>query len=119
MAHPLDGLYDGLAIFILSTGTSLRRFDFTRLDGRVTIGINRVIEHYQPTILHLLDKTAHRSHAAALSGYDGLIIAAGDTDGKPGVVWRTRRVAKDARREAGHLAATARREARLAKAKVT
>ena len=35
----------------------------------------------------------------------GLIIAAGDTEGQPGVVWRTRRVAKDARREARHLAA--------------
>ena len=30
----------------------------------------------------------------------GLIIAAGDTDGKPGVAWRARRAAKDARREA-------------------
>lgn len=49
----------------------------------------------------------------------GLVIAAGDTDGKPGVAWRTRRVAKDARREAKHLAATARREARLAKAQLT
>jgi len=49
----------------------------------------------------------------------GLIIAAGDTEGQPGVLWRTRRAAKDARREAKHLAATARREARLARAKVT
>lgn len=49
----------------------------------------------------------------------GLLIASGDTEGQPGVVWRTRRAAKDARREAKHLAATARREARLAKAKVT
>jgi uncharacterized membrane protein YphA (DoxX/SURF4 family) len=49
----------------------------------------------------------------------GLVIASGDTEGQPGVVWRTRRAAKDARREARHLAATARREARLAKAKVT
>ncbi len=39
----------------------------------------------------------------------GLIIAAGDTDGKPGVAWRTRRVAKDARREAKHLAGAARK----------
>jgi len=38
----------------------------------------------------------------------GLIIAAGDTDGRPGVAWRTRHAAKDARREA-----------RLIKAKVT
>ncbi|GAW50645.1 MULTISPECIES: DoxX family protein [unclassified Nocardioides] len=48
----------------------------------------------------------------------GLIIAAGDTDGKPGVAWRTRRVAKDARREAKRLAHDARREARLAAARI-
>jgi uncharacterized membrane protein YphA (DoxX/SURF4 family) len=49
----------------------------------------------------------------------GLIIAAGDTEGQPGVVWRTRRAARDARREARHIARTARREAALAKARVT
>ncbi len=48
----------------------------------------------------------------------GLVIAAGDTDGKPGVAWRTRHAAKDARRQAKHIAAAARQEARLAKAKV-
>jgi putative oxidoreductase len=49
----------------------------------------------------------------------GLIIASGDTEGRPGVLWRTRRAAKDARREARHLARSARREAALAKAKVS
>ncbi|MEJ7833278.1 MAG: DoxX family protein [Nocardioides sp.] len=49
----------------------------------------------------------------------GLLIAAGDTDGKPGVAWRARRVAKDARREAKHLAGAARREAKLAKAQLS
>lgn len=49
----------------------------------------------------------------------GLLIAAGDTEGKPGVAWRTRRAAKDARREARHLATSARREAKLAKAQLT
>jgi uncharacterized membrane protein YphA (DoxX/SURF4 family) len=34
----------------------------------------------------------------------GLIIAAGDTEGEPGVAWRARRAAKDARREAKKLA---------------
>jgi putative oxidoreductase len=48
-----------------------------------------------------------------------LVIAAGDTEGKPGVAWRARRAAKDARREARHLAAAARREAKLAKAQLT
>jgi len=49
----------------------------------------------------------------------GLLIAAGDTDGKPGMAWRARRAAKDARREATHLAGSARREAKLAKAQLT
>ena len=48
----------------------------------------------------------------------GLLIAAGDTEGRPGVAWRAQRAARDARREAKHLAAAARREAKLAKAKV-
>ena len=49
----------------------------------------------------------------------GLLITAGDTEGQPGVVWRTRRAAKDARREARQLARGARREAALAKARLT
>jgi putative oxidoreductase len=49
----------------------------------------------------------------------GLIIAGVDTEGRPGVAWRARRAAQDARREAHHLAATARREAKLAAAKVS
>lgn len=48
----------------------------------------------------------------------GLIIASGDTEGQPGVAWRARRAAKDARREARRLAHDARREARLAASRV-
>lgn len=40
-----------------------------------------------------------------VSTLGGLLIAAGDTDGKPGVAWRTRHLAKDARREAKRVAA--------------
>jgi putative oxidoreductase len=54
-----------------------------------------------------------------LSVMGGLIIAAGDTEGKPGVAWRTRRVAKDARREAKRLAHDARRETKLARARIS
>ena len=49
----------------------------------------------------------------------GLLIAAGDTEGRPGLAWRARRAARDARREARHLASAARREAKLAKAQLT
>ena len=48
----------------------------------------------------------------------GLIIAAGDTDGKPGVAWRARHGVTDARREAKRLAHDARREAKLARARI-
>ena len=48
----------------------------------------------------------------------GLIIAAGDTNGKPGVAWRARRAARDARREATRLAHDARRETKLARARL-
>ena len=75
MTHKLDKLYEGLPIFVISTGTSLRGFDFSRLNGQITIGINRVIEHYQPSILHFIDRTAHKTHAEALRNYNGMIIA--------------------------------------------
>ncbi len=55
----------------------------------------------------------------------GLLIAAVDTEGRPGLPWRTRRAAKDAargariaRKEARHLARAARREAKIARLEV-
>ncbi|CAN5409672.1 DoxX family protein [soil metagenome] len=46
-------------------------------------------------------KKTHQLHFFKnLSMLGGAIIAAGDTDGKPGVAWRAKRAAKDARREA-------------------
>jgi putative oxidoreductase len=49
----------------------------------------------------------------------GLMLASVDTEGQPGLAWRTRRAAKDARREARHLASSARREAKLARAQLS
>jgi len=64
-------------------------------------------------------KGAQRIHFFKnVSMLGGLLIAAGDTDGKPGVAWRARRAAKDVRRETGRLAHDARREARLAAASI-
>ena len=48
----------------------------------------------------------------------GLIIAAGDTEGRPGVAWRARHGVRGARREAKRLAHDARREAKLARARI-
>ncbi|HSK26837.1 MAG TPA: DoxX family membrane protein [Jiangellales bacterium] len=51
-----------------------------------------------------------REFLAGVALCGGLLIAAVDTEGRPGIPWRARRAAKDARRAAR----TARREARLA-----
>jgi hypothetical protein len=83
VAHKLDNLYEGLPIYVVSTGTSLRGFDFARLNGKITIGINRVVQHYHPSILHLVDLTARFTLAEAIRNYNGMIIAgrgAGPTD---------------------------------------
>jgi hypothetical protein len=49
----------------------------------------------------------------------GLMLAAVDTEGKPGVAWRARRAAADVRREARVLAKDARHQAKLARAQLT
>jgi len=49
----------------------------------------------------------------------GLLLAAVDTEGRPGLAWRARRAAADVRRETRHVAMQARREAKLARAQLT
>jgi len=49
-----------------------------------------------------------------LSILGGLLLAAVDTDGKPGMAWRAKHAATDVKREAQHVRATARREAKHA-----
>jgi uncharacterized membrane protein YphA (DoxX/SURF4 family) len=48
----------------------------------------------------------------------GLLLAAVDTEGQPGLAWRARRAAADVRREARRVARDARREAKLARAQL-
>lgn len=49
----------------------------------------------------------------------GVLLAAVDTDGRPGVAWRVRHAAGDVRRETRRLAREAKREAKLARAQLT
>jgi putative oxidoreductase len=69
------------------------------------------------------DKTARAGQRIQffknVSMMGGLLLAGVDTEGKPGVVWRARRAARDVRREARQLAKQARTESRLAKAHLT
>lgn len=52
--------------------------------------------------------------AKNMSLLGGLVIAANDTNGRPGAAWLARRALDDARREAAHAAGTAKLEARIA-----
>lgn len=54
----------------------------------------------------------HAARSASLAG--GLLLASVDTEGRPGLAWRARRAARDARREAKHLTKEAGLEAKLA-----
>jgi putative oxidoreductase len=54
-----------------------------------------------------------------ISMLGGLLLAAVDTEGKPGVAWRARRAGRDVRREARQLGRQAHAEARIAKAHLT
>ena len=54
-----------------------------------------------------------------LSMLGGLLVATVDTEGKPGVAWRTRHAVTDVRREARHLRKGAAAQARLAAKSVT
>lgn len=49
-----------------------------------------------------------------VSMFGGLVLAAVDTDGRPGVAWRARHAATDVRRSARHLRKEAKLEAKLA-----
>ena len=61
------------------------------------------------------EKAAHRTQFlknVAIIG--GALLAAVDTDGKPGLAWRARNAKHTTRREARHAARSARREAKIA-----
>jgi len=55
---------------------------------------------------------SHKARSASLVG--GLVLASVDTEGRPGLAWRARRAAADARRQAKHLTKEAKLEAKLA-----
>ena len=65
-------------------------------------------------------KSAQRVHFFKnVSMFGGLLLAAVDTEGKPGLAWRANHATQTARKESRRLIRTARREAKLAKAQLT
>jgi hypothetical protein len=54
-----EGSWKGRSCFMIGGGPSLKDFDPSLLDGRLTIGINPpVLERFNPTILYLMDLRA-------------------------------------------------------------
>jgi putative oxidoreductase len=65
-------------------------------------------------------KAAQRVHFFKnVSMLGGLLVAAVDTEGQPGLAWRASHATQSARKESRRLIRTARREAKLAKAQLT
>ena len=61
------------------------------------------------------ERATHRTQFLKNVGLiGGALLAAVDTDGKPGLAWRARNAGKVTRREARHAAKTAKREAKIA-----
>jgi uncharacterized membrane protein YphA (DoxX/SURF4 family) len=113
----INGAAQVVAGLALATGRAPRLSSATLALTLVptTFAGHRFWEHQDPAA-----RAQQRVHFFKnVSMLGGLIIASGDTEGQPGLAWRARRAAKDARREARQLTRGARREAMLAKARIS
>jgi len=63
-----DNSWEGKDCYIIGGGPSLENFKWSLLRGKLTIGINRVFEKFDPTIIFSMD-TSYLRHI--LSGYYG------------------------------------------------
>jgi putative oxidoreductase len=102
-----------LAALALATGRAPRLSAFTLAATLVptTAAGHRFWEETDPET-----KANQRTHFFKnVSMLGGLMIAAVDTEGRPGLAWRAKRAAKDVRREAKHVRKAASREAKLAR----
>jgi hypothetical protein len=52
-----DGQWEGKQCFLIGGGESLKGFDFSKLEGELTIGINRAFEAFTPSIWYSMDRT--------------------------------------------------------------
>lgn len=68
----LSGSWHGRPCFVVGGGPSLRHFDFKRLDGALTIGVNRAYEFFSPTALLAIDVRFYEDVLAAKYGEDAL-----------------------------------------------
>jgi putative oxidoreductase len=108
----INGVTQVVGGLMLATGR-MPRFAALALAGSLvptTAARHRYWEEADPNVR--ADEKAHFFKNASMMG--GLLLAAVDTEGRPGVAWRTKRAFGDARREAKHLRREARSQARIA-----
>lgn len=55
-----SGSWAGRSCYVVGGGPSLRGFDFERIQGKLSIGVNRAYEYCDPTILLALDARFYR-----------------------------------------------------------
>ena len=58
----LIGQNSGQDIFVVGTGTSLRGFDFSQLEGRITIALNNAVDFFVPTYFLFSDHPLWRRY---------------------------------------------------------
>ena len=62
--------------YVIGAGTSLKGFDFSKLDNKFTIGINHVIEHYDNINCHIFgDTTFIKTTTYDMTKFKGHIFA--------------------------------------------
>lgn len=81
--NQINGMRNGKSVYILGSGSSLKGFDFSRLDNKFTIAINHTIEHYNASALIFGDKKFVKTTTFDLDSYEGLIFASEDANYNP------------------------------------
>jgi putative oxidoreductase len=108
----INGVTQIVSGLMLATGRMPRMAALTLAGTLVptTLAGHRYWEEADPNV-----RANSKTHFVKnLSMLGGLLLAAVDTEGKPGVAWRTKHALGDARREAKHLRRGAKAQARIA-----
>lgn len=122
---PMLGLPDDKEMLVRANGAAQAVGGLMLATGRLSrVGGVLVAASIVPTTLagHAFwEKTDPKERVAQRTQFlknlgllGGALLAAVDTDGKPGLAWRARNVSKVTRRQARHAAKTAKREAKIA-----
>ena len=82
MTKSLSNLLETDEVYIIFGGPSLKDFDFSKLNGKVTIGCNKCAEIYETSAVISIDPTYINTRKNFLKNYTG-VVALGRRDTKP------------------------------------